>query len=70
MDALLRITEAAKSIRETRLSNLRPVSEFFDFHRISKPADFNQATSRISYNTRQFSGNYLLLIAMLAVYAL
>jgi len=70
MDVLVRVAEAAKSIRETRLSGLRPVTEFFDFHRISRPADFNQATSRVSYNTRYFSGNYLLIVAMLAVYAL
>jgi len=30
----------------------------------------NQATSRISYNTRYFSGNYGLIVAVLAVYAL
>ncbi|KAI6026333.1 prenylated rab acceptor PRA1 [Pisolithus microcarpus] len=35
------------------LSALQP--EFFDFHRISRPADVNQAVSRISYNTRYFS---------------
>jgi len=56
-------------LQETRLSGLRPPAEFFDYHRISKPADFNQATSRISYNTRYFSGNYGLIIAILAVYA-
>lgn len=30
----------------------------------------NQATSRISYNTRYFSGNYGLIVAILFVYAL
>ncbi|EGN99679.1 hypothetical protein SERLA73DRAFT_72477 [Serpula lacrymans var. lacrymans S7.3] len=69
MDALLRVTDAMKSFRETRLSALRPPTEFFDYHRISRPADFNQATSRISYNTRYFSGNYGLIVAVLAVYA-
>lgn len=34
------------------------------------PADVNQATSRISYNTRYFSGNYGVVAAILAVYAL
>jgi len=70
MDLLLRVTDAVKSIKETRLSGLRPVSEFFDYQRVSRPADVNQATSRISYNTRYFSGNYLLIVAILAVYAL
>jgi len=70
MDILIRVTEAFKSLRETRLSGLRPPSEFFDYQRISRPADFNQATSRISYNTRYFSGNYGLIVALLAVYAI
>jgi len=70
MDTVLRVSETIKSFRETRLSALRPPSEFFDHHRISRPADVNQATSRISYNTRYFSGNYGLIVAVLAVYAL
>ncbi|KAI9062933.1 prenylated rab acceptor PRA1 [Trametes sanguinea] len=70
MEALMRATETIKSIRETRLSALRPPSEFFDHTRISRPADLNQATHRISYNTRYFSGNYGLVVALLAVYAI
>jgi len=70
MEAVLRVSETIKSFRETRMSALRPPSEFFDHHRLSKPADLNQATSRISYNTRYFSGNYGLIVAVLAVYAL
>ncbi|KAH9485129.1 PRA1-like protein [Psilocybe cubensis] len=69
MEAILKVNDALKSLRETKLSGLRPVSEFFDVQRISKPADLNQATSRISYNTRYFSGNYLLIVALLAVYS-
>ncbi|KAF9454046.1 prenylated rab acceptor PRA1 [Macrolepiota fuliginosa MF-IS2] len=69
MDLALRVVETLKSFRETRLSGLRPPSEFFDYHRISRPADVNTATSRISYNTRYFSGNYGLIVASLAVYA-
>jgi len=59
-----------KSVRETRLSALRGPGEFFDYHRISRPADMNEATSRISYNTRYFSGNYMLIILALAIYAI
>ncbi|KAF8518788.1 prenylated rab acceptor PRA1 [Gautieria morchelliformis] len=70
MDLLTSAPERLKSFRETRLSALRPFTEFFDHHRISRPADMNQATSRISYNTRYFSGNYGLVVAILAVYAL
>lgn len=40
-------------LQETRLSALRPVTEFFDHHRISRPADMNQATS-VRYFFRVF----------------
>jgi len=69
MDAALRVAETVKSFRETRLSALRSPTEFFDHHRLSRPADLNQATQRISYNTRYFSGNYGVIVAILAVYA-
>ncbi|TDL25901.1 ER to Golgi transport-related protein [Rickenella mellea] len=70
MDIVMRIPETLKTFRETRLSSIRPPGEFFDHHRISRPADSNQIISRISYNTRYFSGNYGLIILVLAVYAL
>jgi len=70
MDVLFKVTEAVKSLKETRLSGLRPATEFFDYQRLSKPADMNQATTRISYNTRYFSGNYLLIVALFAVYTI
>ncbi|KIK67224.1 hypothetical protein GYMLUDRAFT_155708 [Collybiopsis luxurians FD-317 M1] len=70
MDTLVRVSDTIKSFRETRLSAIRPPTEFFDYQRISRPADFNQATQRITYNTRYFSGNYVLIIAILAIYAL
>ncbi|KAI9572303.1 prenylated rab acceptor PRA1 [Boletus coccyginus] len=70
MEALMRITDTLKSIRETRLSALRSPTEFFDVHRLSRPADTTQAVSRITYNTRYFSGNYTLIVLVLAVYAL
>ncbi|KAB5589115.1 hypothetical protein CTheo_7444 [Ceratobasidium theobromae] len=70
METLLKVPEYMKSLRETRLSAMRGPREFFDVQRISRPADLNQATSRISYNTRYFSGNYGVIVAILAVYAL
>ncbi|KAG8213584.1 prenylated rab acceptor PRA1 [Butyriboletus roseoflavus] len=70
MDALIRVTETIKSFRETRLSALRSPTEFFDVHRLSRPADTTQAVSRITYNTRYFSGNYTLIVLVLAVYAI
>ncbi|EIW63333.1 prenylated rab acceptor PRA1 [Trametes versicolor FP-101664 SS1] len=70
MEALMRATETIKAFRETRLSNIRGPAEFFDYNRVSRPADLNQTTHRISYNTRYFSGNYGLVVALLAVYAI
>ncbi|KIK91351.1 hypothetical protein PAXRUDRAFT_830912 [Paxillus rubicundulus Ve08.2h10] len=70
MEALMRVTDTLKSFRETRLSALRSPTEFFDFHRISRPADTSQAVSRITYNTRYFSGNYTLIVLVLAIYAI
>ncbi|KAJ3521628.1 hypothetical protein NM688_g8992 [Phlebia brevispora] len=70
MEMAMRVADTLKSFRETRLSALRPLNEFFDIHRLSRPADMNQATSRITYNARYFSGNYGVIVASLAVYAL
>ncbi|KAJ7187997.1 prenylated rab acceptor PRA1 [Mycena filopes] len=70
MEAFMRATDAVRSFREARLSALRSPTEFFDVQRVSRPADMNTATSRISYNARYFSGNYGLIIILLAVYAL
>jgi len=66
----MRASDAVRNFREARLSALRPPTEFFDVQRISRPADMNTVVSRISYNTRYFSGNYGLIIIMLAIYAL
>ena len=38
-------TYAHFATQERRLSALRPPMEFFDYHRFSRPADFNQATT-------------------------
>ncbi|TKA52185.1 hypothetical protein B0A53_05029 [Rhodotorula sp. CCFEE 5036] len=38
--------------------------------RVSKPADMGVATQRIKYNVNYFSGNYILLFLLLAVYSL
>lgn len=37
-------SEQIKTFRETRLSTVRPFSEFVDYHRISVPRDTNEAT--------------------------
>ncbi|KAF8441656.1 hypothetical protein L210DRAFT_2085059 [Boletus edulis BED1] len=75
---LMRVTKTLKFIRETR-SALRSRTEFYGVHPFSRPADTTQAMSvlsalprpcsRITYNTRYFSSNYILIILVLAVYA-
>lgn len=54
----------------SRFANLRPVSEFFDFKRVSKPSNFSEAQSRINYNLGHFSSNYAVVFVMLSVYSL
>ncbi|KAH6606614.1 prenylated rab acceptor 1 [Trichoderma cornu-damae] len=53
-----------------RFSNLRPISEFFDFKRLSKPANFGEVQSRVNYNLSHFSSNYAVVFVMLSLYAL
>jgi PRA1 family protein 1 len=54
----------------TRFSNLKPLGEFFDVKRISKPASVSDAQSRINYNLGYFSSNYAAVFVMLSIYSL
>lgn len=54
----------------TRFANLRPLSDFFDFKRVSKPASFGEAQSRMNYNLSYFSTNYVCVFVMLSIYSL
>ncbi|KAL3457766.1 prenylated rab acceptor PRA1 [Aspergillus heterothallicus] len=54
----------------SRFANLRPVSEFLDFKRISKPANFGEVQSRVNYNLSYFSSNYAAVFVMLSIYSL
>ena len=54
----------------SRFANLRPISEFFDLKRISKPDNFGEIQSRVNYNLGHFSSNYAVLFLMLSVYSL
>ncbi|KAF2749958.1 prenylated rab acceptor 1 [Sporormia fimetaria CBS 119925] len=54
----------------SRFANLRPISEFFDFKRLSKPANFSDCQSRVNYNLGYFSSNYAVIFVMLSVYSL
>ncbi|RSL65373.1 hypothetical protein CEP54_004251 [Fusarium duplospermum] len=53
-----------------RFSNLRPLSEFLDVKRVSKPANFAEMQSRVNYNLSHFSSNYAVIFVMLSIYAL
>lgn len=54
----------------SRLSNLKPISEFLDLKRFSKPRDFGEIQSRVNYNLGYFSSNYAAVAAMLSIYSL
>lgn len=53
-----------------RFANLKPISEFFDLKRISKPANFGEVQSRVNYNLGYFSSNYAAVFVMLSIYSL
>ncbi|KAM0363564.1 hypothetical protein ACHAP4_000417 [Fusarium culmorum] len=53
-----------------RFSNLRPVNEFLDFKRLSKPNNFVEMQSRVNYNLSHYSSNYAVVFVMLSIYAL
>jgi hypothetical protein len=54
----------------TRFANLKPISEFLDFKRLSKPANFGEVQARVNYNLSYFSSNYAVVFVMLSVYSL
>jgi hypothetical protein len=54
----------------SRFANLRPISEFLDVKRVSKPANFAEVQSRVNYNLGYFSSNYAVVFVMLSVYSL
>ncbi|KAJ5084354.1 hypothetical protein NUU61_008933 [Penicillium alfredii] len=54
----------------TRFANLRPVSEFLDIKRVSKPNNFGEVQSRVNYNLSYFSSNYAVVFIMLSIYSL
>lgn len=68
------LNERFDSLRQhsfaSRFANLRPVSEFFDIKRLSKPADFGEVRARINYNLGYFSSNYAVVVVVLSIYSL
>ncbi|MCJ1418050.1 hypothetical protein MMC32_004395 [Xylographa parallela] len=77
LDALtsrLNLTGVSEQVRSQsfgqRFANLKPISEFLDLKRLSKPANFAEVQSRINYNVGYFSTNYAGVALMLGVYSL
>ncbi|KAL9623097.1 MAG: hypothetical protein Q9160_002611 [Pyrenula sp. 1 TL-2023] len=68
------ISDKFQSVRSqsiaTRFSNLKPISEFLDLKRLSKPANFSEVQTRVNYNLSHFSSNYLVVFLMLSIYSL
>nr|CAG8491836.1 8340_t:CDS:2 [Entrophospora candida]CAG8567221.1 8672_t:CDS:2 [Entrophospora candida] len=56
--------------KNERLGKLRPISEFFDRTRISKPNGMGDITQRLSYNLTHFQSNYIIIMLGLLVYCL
>jgi hypothetical protein len=77
LDALtsrLNLGERFNSVRSqsvaARFSNLKPISEFLDLKRLSKPATVADVQSRLNYNLSYFSSNYAVVFVMLSIYSL
>ncbi|KAL5321163.1 hypothetical protein ACEPPN_011975 [Leptodophora sp. 'Broadleaf-Isolate-01'] len=70
----LNLSDRFASVRSqslgSRFANLKPVSEFLDFKRLSKPANFTEIQSRVNYNLGYFSSNYAVVFTMLSIYSL
>jgi len=55
---------------QNKLSSLRPPQEFFNIKNVSKPANFSDLQSRVSYNLGYYSSNYALIVGCLSIYTL
>lgn len=70
----LNLSERFEGVRNMsiaqRFSNLKPISEFMDFKRLSKPRDFGDVQTRVNYNLGYFSSNYAVVFVMFSIYAL
>ncbi|KAF2098937.1 prenylated rab acceptor PRA1 [Rhizodiscina lignyota] len=65
-----RFSEMRSQSIAQRFTNLKPISEFLDIKRLSKPANFGEMQSRVNYNLGYFSSNYAAVFVMLSIYSL
>ncbi|RIB18356.1 PRA1 family protein [Gigaspora rosea] len=56
--------------KSERLGNIRPMGEFFDRNRISKPNGMGDIAHRLSYNLTYFQSNYIIIVIGLLIYCL
>ncbi|RMZ92648.1 hypothetical protein DV736_g109, partial [Chaetothyriales sp. CBS 134916] len=65
-----RFNSVSSQSMAARFANLKPVSEFLDLKRLSKPNNFAEIQTRVNYNLAYFSSNYAVVFVMLAIYSL
>ena len=53
-----------------RFAGIKPLREFMDIKRLSKPGNFSEMQARVNYNLSYFSSNYAAVFAMLSIYSL
>ncbi len=77
LDALaarFNLQERLASVRSqglgSRFANLKPIPEFLDFKRLSKPTSLGDVQTRMNYNLGYFSSNYAVVFVMLTIYSL
>ncbi|KAF9107185.1 hypothetical protein BGX29_007086 [Mortierella sp. GBA35] len=58
-----------EKFRKERLSSLRPIAEFLDTSRMSKPTGIAQITSRLNRNLPYFQGNYTVMFLGITAYS-
>ncbi|KAI5291248.1 hypothetical protein KEM52_000223 [Ascosphaera acerosa] len=54
----------------SRFANLRPLSEFLDWRRVSRPHGFGEVQGRVAHNLAYFSSNYAVVFVLYGLYGL
>ncbi|OWB62582.1 hypothetical protein B5S29_g3516 [[Candida] boidinii] len=54
----------------SRIRSLRSPHDFFDYKRISVPKNIHDLTSKITFNIKHFTSNYILIVALLSAYCI
>ncbi|OWB67328.1 hypothetical protein B5S30_g2685 [[Candida] boidinii] len=65
-----RLRNDTSSSLGSRIRSLRPPQDFFDFKRISIPKNIHDLTSKITFNIKHFTSNYILIVALLSAYCI